>query len=603
MAKSTPPRWDLTNVYPSLNSKEFKSASAKLLTLFKDFDKELSKAEKLDVAAQSTVKSSLTALVNKVNTIAELAYTLGSYINSFTSTNSFDKEAFKVESEFDMEMAKMNAMSIRLVAWIGKVKDMIPALTKEKGVLQDHKYFLEQAARQSKFLMSPIEEDLNSELSLSGTNGWSKLQGTVTSQISVDFELDGKLQKLSAPALINLRAHPDAEVRRRAYEKENEVWEGVKEPLAACINGVKGWELTLSKRRGRKAPLDTALDNNHIDQKTLDAMLTAIRESLPMFEKYFKTKAKLLGKKKLPWWDLFAPVGKSTKTYTWTEAREFVLKNFATFSPDLHDFGKKAFDNNWIDAEQRSGKRGGAFCMGVPGVRESRVLMSFDGSLDVISTLAHELGHGFHNECAYKQNRTMLQQDSPMTLAETASIMNETIVMEAVLAETKTPAEALPILEVLLQNDSQVVVDIYSRFLFESRLFEARKKAEITADEVSELMLQAQKEAYGAGLDPKYLQKFMWTWKPHYYFGGAHFYNFPYTFGLLFGLGLYAIYKERGAAFIPQYEDLLAATGMEAAAPLAKRFGIDITKPDFWRSSLAIIGKRIDRFAELAKKA
>ncbi|HMN14755.1 MAG TPA: M3 family oligoendopeptidase, partial [Bellilinea sp.] len=553
-------------------------------------------------ADKAAVKTSLTALINKINIVYELAFTLGAYISAFTSTNSFDKEAFKAESEYDIELSKMHAMNIRFIAWIGKVKALLPALTKEKGLLQDHKYFLDNAARQSKFLMSPIEEDLTTELSLSGTTAWSKLQGTVTSQLSVDFELDGKVQKLSAPALINLRAHPDESVRRRAYEKENEVWESVKEPLAAAINGVKGWELTISRRRGRKSPLEVSLENSHIDQKTLDAMLTAIRESLPMYEKYFKTKAKLLGKKKLPWWDLFAPVGKDVKTYSWPEAREFVLNNFAKFSPSLHDYGKKAFDNNWIDAEQYSGKRGGAFCMGVPSVKESRVLMSFDGSLDVVSTLAHELGHGFHNECAFQQNRTMMQQDTPMTLAETASIMNETIVMEAVLAETKTPAEALPILEALLQNDSQVVVDIYSRFLFESRLFEARKKSEVAADDIGELMLQAQKDAYGNGLDPKYMQKFMWTWKPHYYFGGAHFYNFPYTFGLLFGLGLYAIFKERGAAFVPQYEDLLAATGMEAAAPLAKRFGIDITKPDFWRSSLAIIGKRIDRFAELARQ-
>lgn len=602
MPKNTPPRWDMTNVYPSLKSKEFKADLAKLLSLFADFDKELKKAEKLDPADKAAVKTSLTALINKINIVYELAFTLGAYISAFTSTNSFDKEAFKAESEYDIELSKMHAMNIRFIAWIGKVKALLPALTKEKGLLQDHKYFLDNAARQSKFLMSPIEEDLTTELSLSGTTAWSKLQGTVTSQLSVDFELDGKVQKLSAPALINLRAHPDESVRRRAYEKENEVWESVKEPLAAAINGVKGWELTISRRRGRKSPLEVSLENSHIDQKTLDAMLTAIRESLPMYEKYFKTKAKLLGKKKLPWWDLFAPVGKDVKTYSWPEAREFVLNNFAKFSPSLHDYGKKAFDNNWIDAEQYSGKRGGAFCMGVPSVKESRVLMSFDGSLDVVSTLAHELGHGFHNECAFQQNRTMMQQDTPMTLAETASIMNETIVMEAVLAETKTPAEALPILEALLQNDSQVVVDIYSRFLFESRLFEARKKSEVAADDIGELMLQAQKDAYGNGLDPKYMQKFMWTWKPHYYFGGAHFYNFPYTFGLLFGLGLYAIFKERGAAFVPQYEDLLAATGMEAAAPLAKRFGIDITKPDFWRSSLAIIGKRIDRFAELARQ-
>jgi pepF/M3 family oligoendopeptidase len=328
-------------------------------------------------------------------------------------------------------------------------------------------------------------------------------------------------------------------------------------------------------------------------------MLGAMKDSFPMFRRYFQAKAKKLGKDKLAWWDLFAPVGNANKVYSFEEARDFILENFGKFSPELRDMAATAFKNNWIDAEQREGKSGGAFCMGVPGVRESRILSNYDGSFDGVSTLAHELGHAFHNFCAYKAGKTELQQDTPMTLAETASIMCETIATQAVLATVKEPQEELAVLEAQLNNASQVIVDIYSRFLFEKEVFERRAKSELSADNFCEIMERAQKETYGDGLDERYLQKFMWTWKPHYYSAGYPYYNFPYAFGLLFGTGLYAIYQQRGADFVPDYMNLLASTGEDTAARLAKRFGIDITKRKFWDDSLAIIGKRVERYVEL----
>jgi pepF/M3 family oligoendopeptidase len=458
---------------------------------------------------------------------------------------------------------------------------------------------LREAAEQSKYLMSEAEEAIAAELTLSGGNAFEKLQGTVTSQLSVDFELDGQTQKLPMPALINLRSHPDESVRRRAYEAENKAWEEVKEILAACLNGVKGEAITLNKKRGRRDAIHSSLDAARMDRKTLNAMLAAMQDSFPMFRRYFSAKAGKLGKEKLAWWDISAPVGKVDKVYSFEEARDFILENFGKFSPDLAAFAKRAFDNHWIDAEQRDGKRGGGFCMEVQGVKESRILTNFDGSFDQVSTLAHELGHAFHNECAYQANKTYLQQLTPMTLAETASTMCETIVTEAVLASTQDPQEELAVLEAQIQGASQVVVDIYSRYLFEKEVFERREQAELSADDFCEIMERAQKVTYGDGLDERYLQKYMWTWKPHYYSSELSFYNYPYAFGLLFATGLYAIYQQRGAAFVEDYRNLLASTGEETAARLAKRFGIDITKRKFWDDSLAIIGKRIDRYCEL----
>ena len=316
-----------------------------------------------------------------------------------------------------------------------------------------------------------------------------------------------------------------------------------------------------------------------------------------MFRKYFQAKATKLGKERLAWWDLFAPLGKTDRTYSYAEAMDFVLDNFARFSGELADYAKRAFDNNWIDVGSRGGKRAGAFCMYVPSVSESRVLTNFDGSLDGIFTLAHELGHGYHNDC--RVGKTMLQRDTPYTLGETASVMCETIVTEAAIEEASSDDERLTILETSLIGDSQTVVDIYSRYLFEKEVFERRAQADLSADELGEIMERVQRETYGDGLDEKTLHKYMWTWKPHYYIPGISFYNYPYAFGLLFSTGLYAIYKERGDAFIPEYKDLLASTGQGMAADLAARFGIDLRSPDFWEGSLAVIREKIDRYLDL----
>jgi pepF/M3 family oligoendopeptidase len=505
----------------------------------------------------------------------------------------------KTLPEFEQASLPMHQLMTRFTAWLGKLAPKLDQVIKNNQSAAMHAFMLREAAEQSKYLMSEAEEALAAELSLSGGNAFGKLQGTVTSQLSVDFELDGKTQKLPMPALINLRSHPDEDTRRRAYEAENQAWEGVKETLAACLNGVKGEANTLNKKRGRKDAIHSSLDAARMDRKTLEAMLAAMKDSFPMFRKYWNAKAKKLGKEKLAWWDIFAPMGKTDKVYSFEEARDFIVENFGKFSPDLAAFARRAFDSNWIDAEQRDGKRGGAFCMEIQGPKESRILANFDGSFDQVSTLAHELGHAFHNECAYQANKTVLQQLTPMTLAETASTMCETIVTEAVLTSTQDLQEQLAVLEAQIQNAGQIVVDIYSRYLFEKEVFARRETSELSADDFNDIMERAQKETYGDGLDERHLQKFMWTWKPHYYSSDLAFYNYPYAFGLLFATGLYAIYKQRGEAFVEDYKDLLASTGEETAAKLARRFGIDITKRKFWDDSLAIIGKRIDRYVEL----
>lgn len=595
------PHWDLSNVYPGLESEEFKHAVADLQTQVNAIDKYLNehKISRSYLAANALeVKTATDGYLEKTNVVYRLFNTLTAYVSSFVSTDSYNTTAKKLESELETLGVQLRKQDIKFQGWMGAVANILPQVLAQPGPAKEHAFYLNETAQQSRYMMSDAEESLAAELDLSGGNAWGKMQGTVSSQLTVNFDLYGKTQKLPITALQNLSHDPDPETRRRAYEAELVAWESAREPLAAALNGVKGEVVVVDKRRGRTDALHASLDRSRLDRETLETMLKVMRDSFPMFRRYFKAKAKRLGhQESLPWWDLFAPVGKSDRRFTWDEARQFILTQFRTFSDRLADLALRAFEHNWVDAEPRNGKRGGAFCMGVPAVDESRILCNFDGSLDQVSTVAHELGHAFHNDC--QVGKTILQTITPMTVAETASIFNETIITNAALGQAKTSDETLAILEAQLINASQIVVDISSRFLFEKEVFERREKSELSADDFCEIMLRCQKDTYGDGLDERYLHKYMWAWKPHYYSSSFSFYNYPYAFGLLFGTGLYAIYKERGKQFTKDYERLLASTGEGTPAELAARFGIDIRKPDFWQSSLNVVEERIQQYLKL----
>ncbi len=593
-----PPRWRMENVFPGLQSPEREAAFADIERQTDELERFLeTTANAADVqTSPAQLATVLAEAVERLNRLLLLADTTESYLEAFITTDSRDAAAKKLHSAYEQLDVRLEQAAVRLRKWVGSLAPALEEALPRHPVTQTHAFVLREMAEQAHFLMSEAEEALAAELNVSGGNAWGKLQGTVVSQLSVPFEIDGARKELPMPALLNLRSHPDEGVRRRAYEAENQAWEGVKETLAACMNGVKGATITLNKRRGRTDAQHASRDANRIDEQTLDALLGAMHDSLPMWRRYFKAKAHHLGKEQLAWWDFYAPLGASSSSLDWQQARAMVLENFSTFSDDLSGLARRAFDEGWIDAEQRTGKRGGAFCMGVRGVKQSRILVNFDGSLDQVSTLAHELGHAYHNECMFQAGQSPLNSRLPMTVAETASIMCETITMNAVLRRAQSDQEKLAILESRLNGASQVVVDILSRYLFEDEVFARRARSELSAAELNEIMERAQDATYGDGLDARYRQGWMWTWKPHYYSPRLAFYNYPYAFGLLFGTGLYAIYEQQGAAFVPAYRALLADTGTASAAELAGRFGINLRDKGFWANSLAVIGRDIDQF-------
>jgi pepF/M3 family oligoendopeptidase len=579
------PHWDLSPFFPAPDSSEVESA---LEGVHADI------ASLRELVDGGGLDSDFDEVIQRLNELLERFVLLEAYLFGEVAVDSRNDAAQARLSELMQESVGLSNLETRITAWIGEA-DADELLARSQQA-REHEYAIRRAQIRAQHLMSQAEEDLAAELSLSGTTAWGKLHGDLTSQLMVTLELDGEKRRLPMSEVRNLATNPDRDVRRRAYEAELEVWERAAVPLAAAINSVKGATNVLSQRRNWDSALDAALFANAIDRPTLDAMLEAVRESLPDFGRYFHAKARALGIERLAWYDVPAPLPGEGRVWSYEDAREFIVEQFGSYSDRMREYAERAFRENWIDAEPREGKRDGAFCMPVRR-DESRILANYTPAYLGVSTLAHELGHGYHN--INLASRKEIQKRTPMTLAETASIFCETIVREGALREAgDSPAEQLVILEGSLQEAAGVCVDILSRFLFESRLLEGRAKRDLSVAELCELMLKAQRETYGDGLDPDALHAYMWAMKPHYYF--SSFYNYPYTFGLLFGLGLYARYEEDADEFRAGYDELLSSTGLADAAPLASRFGIDIRSPAFWRGSLDVIRADIDRYCATA---
>jgi len=593
------PRWDVSSFFPSLDSRELavghEQAVADLARLVALYDRhDVRGGEPRTPTADDLV--AFDDVVEATNELMERVRLISAYLYTFTSTDSGNDAAAGLRSRLQAELTDLTRLTTRFSAWVARLGPEALIAGSEEAAAHAHP--LRRAARAAGHQMTEDEEGLAADLRLTGSTAWARLHGELTSRLTATVTVtgaDATSETLPMSVVRGLAHDPDPVRRQAAYDAELAAWPTVTVPLAAALNGAKGEANVLNDRRGWADALEPALFTNGVDRETLDAMQAAVTSSLPDFRRYLRVKAGVLGHPDaLPWWDLFAPVGDAASAQvSWDEAVGQVTDAFGGYSAGLAALVQRATAEQWIDAEPRTGKQGGAFCLPMRDA-ESRVMLNFDGSASSVQTLAHELGHAFHN--TNLAERTPLQRQTPMALAETASIFCETIMVEAGLA--LTPAERrLGLLDTDLQGACQVVVDIHSRFLFERELCERRRRQDLSVTELNELMVDAQRQAYGDGLDHDTLHPFMWAVKGHYF---TPFYNWPYTFGLLFGIGLYARYQEDPDRFRAGYDDLLSATGLDDAAGLAGRFDIDVRSTGFWTSSLDVLRARIDAFASLA---
>ena len=580
-------QWDLSILYNGFDTPEFKADMAAFDAAIAEV---IAFADNLSTLAPEELLVGYINLETKVSTLAEK---LIIYANLRYSANTADTEA---ASTMGVLMGKLSAIAASSAATnkaIAKIEN-IEEIIEQNDILKEHSYRLLSIVKDSKHLLSDAEESLFAQMNISGASAWSDLQSSLTSSLKVDY----KGEQITLSTARNLAYDPDVEVRKAAYEAEIAAYPKVETSVAFALNSIKLQVIGEASRRGYASPLAKALDNSAMKQETLDALLTAMQEYMPAFRKYLRAKAHALGHEGgLPWYDLFAPMGKSDKKYTTEEARDYLLNIFGKFDSELHDMVKEAFDNAWIDFFPREGKVGGAFDCAVHCAGQSRVLTNFDGSFSDIVTLAHELGHSFHDRQVYKNSP--LNREYSMPVAETASTFNEVLVMNTAISESCDREEKLALIESQLMDATQIIVDIYSRYLFEASVFANRPTEFLSADRMCELMIDAQKQAYGEGLDEGCMHKYMWLCKGHYYSGGLSFYNYPYAFGGLFARGIYAKYLEEGKSFVETYKKMLRATGTSTVEDAAKVCGIDLTDVSFWRAGLASIAAQIDEFCEL----
>ena len=541
-------------------------------------------------AASQVIERYLVASVE----LATVADRLMSFAGLTEAVETTNQTAVKHLNALRVKLTETTGTDTRFRKWLAKMPDVDGIIRDSGPIVKEHAFLLREIVENGRYDLDEKTETLIAKLRQSGSNAWDRLQSLLTATVTVGY--DGKDITLSQ--VRNLAYDKDPEVRRRAYVAELEAYKKIEKPVAFALNGIKGEVNTLCDERGYASPLDQALALSRMSRATLEAMLQAMAEYLPVFRRYLRRKGELLGHRNgLPFYDLFAPMGGVDRTYSIPEANAYILRNFRTFNTRLAAMAEKAFAEDWIDYTPRPGKVGGAFCSNIHVIGESRVMTNFEGSFGDIITLAHELGHAYHGECIFGES--ILNSNYTMPVAETASTFAETIVNKAALRDAATKEEKIFLLESSIQDYTQVIVDIMSRYLFESAVFAGRRTTVFDENELKEMMLDAQRKTYGDGLDPDLLHPYMWLCKGHYYSGTLSFYNFPYAFGLLFAKGLYARYLQDQEGFVRIYDDLLAATGRSTVEETARIAGIDAGDPAFWRQSLALLAEDIEELLRL----
>ncbi len=579
--------WDLTPLYNGFDDPKFGEDMKDLEAIATDMAKRAATAggrghrevmlEYIDLSER------LNYLGGRLIQFANLAYTAN------TKDNAASSALGRLMGIFSTTAAPTAAYS-KIIAEYSDLDEIINSDER----LSEFRYLLKNIQRDSKYLLSEREEEIFAKMDISGASSWSDLQSSLTSSVTANY--NGEEIPLSA--VRNLAYDKDPEVRRAAYLAELKCYDKIKDPIAFSLNSIKHQVLSECEMRGYSSPLEKSVYSARMKRETLDALLSAMEEYMPVFRKYMRAKAKALGHEGgLPWYDIFAPMGSSNKKYTVEDAREYLLGIFAKFDTELHDMVKCAFDNRWIDFYPREGKVGGAFDLKVDSLGESRILTNFDGAFSNIVTLAHELGHAFHDKQVFAHS--VLNQEYSMPIAETASTFNEVLVMNTAINSAEDKDEKLMLIEGQIMDANQIICDIYSRFLFEQSVFDNRPNEFMSADRLCELMAEAQKKAFGDGLDENTMHPYMWICKSHYYSGGLSFYNFPYAFGGLLARGLYAKYEKEGSAFVKTYKEMLRATSVMDIEDTARIAGVDLTDRTFWCEGLKTIAKRIDEFCEL----
>jgi len=545
--------------------------------------------------------STLAELLKQQEVIGKGLGQVGTFINMWRDAFMDDAHASVVKGQVMELGSEIQQLSTIFTKKLVAISDENWEKLLQDDALHEISFALNEIREEGKRLLSEDEEKLIAKLNKDGLAAWSDLYNTVGSTMTVPFtDKDGDTTELSIGQAMNkMYADPDPQVRADLFDSWEKTW-SVNGPIFADIlNHLAGYRLTLQKVHGRTGHLEEPLEYNRMSKETMSAMWSAVDAQKQTFIDYLGQKADLFGVEKLGWQDVAAPVavGETKPTrFTYDEACDFIIENFASFGPKLTAFTKHALENRWVEAEDRSNKRPGGYCTSLPEFKESRIFMTFTGSPSDTSTLAHELGHAFHSHVM--KDLPELNQGYAMNVAETASTFAETIIADATVKNAASDEEKISLLANKLEGATAMFLNIRARFIFEDKFYTERANGIVSETRLNELMVEAQKEAFGDSLS-SYHPHF-WAAKLHFFIDSVPFYNFPYTFGYLFSLGIYAEYLKQPEGFEEKYIALLQDTGSMKVEDLAKKhLDVDITKEDFWSAGIALVAKDVEEFVEL----
>jgi oligoendopeptidase F len=596
--KTFPKNWDLNSLFPNPESAEFKT----LLTQFSETLKTLAEeSDSLPAIASPGAGAKWGAYLNRVADVLGRLDDLGSFVGCYSADQAENKEFQRVEGQLSaLSPLRSRILTAVELAFVGVPAATVEALAASDERLGKIRFALAEAQRNASFRLPKEQEQLLSELSVDGLAAWSRLYDRISGELRIEVMEKGKVVRKSVSQV--MFDMPERNVRENNFYAASKAWDGLADTCADALNHISGARLTKYRRLKVQDHLDLPLRLNRMTRETLDSMWGAITDRKAILLPYLERKAKLMGLEKLSWYDQIAPlppgIGGNEGELTYDDACNLVIKTFTAFSPDFGEFARMAIETGWVEAENRAGKKQGAFCTGIPTKKQTRVFMTYTGTADSMSTLAHELGHAYHSYVL--KDEPLLLQDYPMNLAETASTFAEAVLNEQRLVEAKSRGARLALLDNLLADSVAFMMNIHARFLFEDRFHRERPQGELTAARLSELMVEAQKEAYlGAFAEDGWYPGF-WISKLHFYIGGWPFYNFPYTFGYMLSQGLYAV-AATSKDFPKNYREFLIATGNRLAEDaLLDTLGYDLTKRDFWNRSLDVIETRVKTFCALA---
>ncbi|WKA59559.1 M3 family oligoendopeptidase [Planococcus shenhongbingii] len=594
MTVKFPEVWDLDVLFPGgSDSKDLRVHIDNTESALKEFER---MSQSFEVPASLEDASRIADLLEQAKKVMQQLNQAGSFIGCLMAQNTEDKKAAILQSEASALNAEFQTSLQKIQQQLAKAEDGVWNELLASESLKDFSFVLNEWRKEANMLLSEKEENIITALSTDGYHGWSQLYDMLVGEIKIKMVIEGKEKILSVGQTNNLSSHAEAAVRQQSYEKLEEAWTEKEEFFAKTLNSIAGFRLEVYKKRGWKSVLQEPLHINRMKQETLDAMWGAISKNKQPFVNYLNKKAEILGKDGLDWFDVDAPVTESTQHFSYQEGAEFILEHFGKFGPELQQFAVQAFERGWIEAEDRPNKRPGGFCTGLPMTDESRIFMTYSGTMSNVATLAHELGHAFHTYALRPVHP--LNRSYAMNVAETASTFAEMIVADAAVKNAQAKEEKIALLEDKLQRSVAFFMNIHARFLFETRFYEERKKGVVSSARLNELMEDAQKEGFAGGL--KSTHPHFWASKLHFYITDVPFYNFPYTFGYLFSLSIYAKALEEGSGFEEKYTALLRDTAIMTAEDLAlKHLDEDITQEAFWEKGIALCVKDAEEFNAL----